>query len=352
MTMKHSSQEKRRVLVAGSTQGVFGGIEVFMLALSEYLNDHPHYTCETVFKLVEGYSTDASFEAMLAESPLKVRICKRGDSKIRELIRHADVVHVQNFPPDIIFPALFMKKRIIATQHNWKRKQLTPHQILWNLAHKLVHHVTYNSFFVAQTWEKPGRRQDRYSVIPTISRLPKVEPNFTKPRVGFSFISRWIPNKGVDLLINAYARANIDHQAWPLKMMGSGPLKEKWLERQSSNPIPGLQILGYVSESEKYEIIASTRWIIVPPHTKEDMGLTPIEGRVVGVPSIASDDGGVPESAGSSAILFKAANEDALVDAIEEAASTTDEQYWLRARECHESLEDHLKPLSIYTKWY
>ena len=45
--------------------------------------------------------------------------------------------------------------------------------------------------------------------------------------------------------------------------------------------------------------------MVTPPHTKEDLGLTPLEARSVGVPCIASRDGGVQETAGKHSLLCK-----------------------------------------------
>ena len=47
------------------------------------------------------------------------------------------------------------------------------------------------------------------------------------------------------------------------------------------------------------------KWMVTPPHTQEDLGLTPLEARSVGVPCIASTDGGVKETAGPHALFCK-----------------------------------------------
>ena len=49
------------------------------------------------------------------------------------------------------------------------------------------------------------------------------------------------------------------------------------------------------------------------PIPKEDLGLTPLEARSVGVPCIASTDGGVQETAGPHALFCKPGDVDSLV---------------------------------------
>ncbi|MEJ7703274.1 MAG: hypothetical protein WKF47_06290 [Geodermatophilaceae bacterium] len=63
----------------------------------------------------------------------------------------------------------------------------------------------YNSDFVRRTWEGEAKRAGSRKV-PTVSRLPE---GWTPPeqRRGFVFIGRWIANKGIDTLVDAYALA-------------------------------------------------------------------------------------------------------------------------------------------------
>lgn len=342
----------RQILIAGSSQGVYGGIEVFMLALGEYLNSLPGVVCKVAFKLVKGYEIQSSLQELIDQSNINAYILKRGSTQMLQLIAEADLVHMQNFPPDILFPALLMGKPTVSTQHNWKRGEVNAHQILWNIAHKTVHFITYNSDFVARSWENGKTSGPRAHVIPTVSRFSGEPPDFENERMGFCFISRWIGNKGADLLIRAYAKANINRKNWPLFMMGSGPLLNELKAELKANPIEGLEIMGRVEETTKYDVIRSSKWIIVPPECLEDMGLTPIEGRLLGVPAIASNIGGVPESAGRHALFFKSGNETELSQLLEQASLMEESEYLARCHGCYESLKSYLKPLDVYYKIY
>jgi glycosyltransferase involved in cell wall biosynthesis len=344
---------KRRILVAGSTQGVYGGIEVFMVALARYLNSLAGYECKLAFKLVKGYQPEASFETLLEQSDGKAELLQRASPHLLKLIQWADLVHVQNFPPDVVFPALAMGKGLVSTQHNWRRSGLHPRQILWNLAHLCIPCITYNSRFVAQSWEGKGTlRSEHRVVIPTVSLLPDAAPITAAQRKGFCFIARWIPGKGADTLIRAYRSARLDPVQWPLRMMGTGPMLPQWEKLLQENPVPGIQLLGRVAEAVKWEVIRSSRWMVVPPSCLEDMGLTPIEGRALGVPSIASSVGGVPESAGDQALFFDADDEAGLSACLKQAADMEESDYARRSHRCRESLDDYLQPMTAYLRRY
>ena len=61
------------------------------------------------------------------------------------------------------------------------------------------------------------------------------------------------------------------------------------------------------------------------------MGLTPLEARSVGVPVIATRDGGLPEAAGPSALLCKPASVPDLKRCLLEAAAMSEAEYQERA---------------------
>jgi len=342
----------QNILVVGSTQGVFGGIEVFMLALGEYLNALPNVSCKVVFKLVKGYELQPSLTELIEQTGLEATVLERGNLRLFKYLLWADLIHMQNFPPDVLYPSMLIGKPVVSTQHNWKRSELNLHQILWNIAHKVTSFITYNSGFVARTWENGKTATHRSAVIPTVSRFPKLQPDFSGPRKGFCFISRWIEQKGADLLIDAYAHTCFDRKRHPLRMMGSGPLLVRIKEQVENHPIEGLELMGRVDENTKYEVIASSKWIVAPPECYEDMGLTPIEGRMLGVPAIASRIGGIPESAGSAALYFEAGNRKALTRSLEKAANMPDQEYYRRSVESHESLKTYLRSMEIYPKIY
>jgi glycosyltransferase involved in cell wall biosynthesis len=174
----------------------------------------------------------------------------------------------------------------------------------------------------------------------------------TDKRKGFLFIGRWVPNKGIRILLEAYARLEADPQEWPLTMLGDGPLRGEVLRRIQENGIQGLQLPGFVSESERHRYTREAKWMVTPPHTKEDLGLTPLEARSVGVPCIASTDGGVQETAGPHALFCKPGDIDSLVFCMRKAIQMEDSQYQELSRLAKVDLEQYVRPLNEYANEY
>jgi glycosyltransferase involved in cell wall biosynthesis len=181
--------------------------------------------------------------------------------------------------------------------------------------------------------------------------MPQAETSPDK-RKGFLFIGRWIPNKGIRILLEAYARLEADTNEWPLTMLGDGPLRKEVLHMIQGKRIQGVQLPGFVSESERHRYTREAKWMVTPPHTQEDLGLTPLEARSVGVPCIASKDGGVKETAGSHALFCKPGDIDSLVNCMKQAIQMKDSQYEELSQLAKVDLEQYVRPLDEYAKEY
>jgi glycosyltransferase involved in cell wall biosynthesis len=109
---------------------------------------------------------------------------------------------------------------------------------------------------------------------------------------------------------------------------------------------------GFVDETRKAEYMKSARWIVVPPNTNEDLGLTAIEGRNLGVPCIITRDGGLPEAGGSQALICEPRDPVALARLLERAARMSPEEYGARAEATKRELAQEMVPLSFYPQCY
>ncbi len=187
--------------------------------------------------------------------------------------------------------------------------------------------------------------------MPTISTLPE---GWTPPneRRGFVFIGRWIANKGIDTLVDAYALARLDPEKWPLVLMGDGPLRSLIEYAIQKRGIKGIDVLGFVDEATKAERIMNARWMVVPPNTKEDFGLTAVEARSLGVPCIITRDGGLPEAGGRQALICEPNDPRALAELLQQAAAMSETEYAERASRTREELATELEPMEFYAQAY
>ena len=213
----------RKLLIVGPTNGAYGGLEAFMIVLAQAASKWDDYDVRICFKLVKGFTVSQNLKSISESICKDVYFIKRGSFQLIKLIAWADILHVQNMPPDIVFPAKLMRKKIFLTVHNRRMKTRNLHNLLWRLSITVATRRWYNSNFVWSTWE-PNKKSDRSSCIPTVSRLPQTWCN-PESRKGFIFIGRWIENKGIEEILKAYALNSFNLKDWPLTLLGDGPDK-------------------------------------------------------------------------------------------------------------------------------
>ena len=338
--------------------GKFGGIETFCLTLIEDLI-HRGASVRLLRKKVAGFQDDGSIQRNENEirsswtkdenKRFASQFVSPRDTVIKSAIRESDLVHLHNPMVEGVWYAKKFNKPSVITIYNWRRTGIHPRLLAWRWAVSQADRRWYISEFVWDSWEKKRRHES--ARLPVVSRMPRRETAPNK-RKGFLFIGRWVPNKGIRILLEAYTRLKADPQEWPLTMLGVGPLREEVLDIIQDQGILGVQLPGFVSESERHRYTREAKWMVTPPHTQEDLGLTPLEARSVGVPCIASTDGGVRETAGPNALFCKPGDINSLVDCMKKAIQMENSQYQELSRLAKVELEQYVRPLDEYAKEY
>jgi len=144
----------------------------------------------------------------------------------------------------------------------------------------------------------------------------------------------------------------LNRKKWPLTLLGDGPLRPKIEMLIDDLGVEGVAIRGFVDESTRNDIMRHAKWMVTPPHTQEDLGLTPIEARHVGVPCIITRDGGLPEAGGEHALMCEPRDVTGLSQLLERAAQMPEDEYRELSKATHEELLDYLKPMSLYLDHY
>ncbi|MDQ3626341.1 MAG: glycosyltransferase, partial [Verrucomicrobiota bacterium] len=96
----------------------------------------------------------------------------------------------------------------------------------------------------------------------------------------------------------------------------------------------------------------NARWMVVPPNTREDFGLTAVEARNLSVPCIITRDGGLPEAGGAQALICEPANPEGLAQLLRQAAAMSESEYAERAHRTKEELATELEPIEFYARAY
>ena len=124
--------KQSKLLLVSPCHGAYGGIEAFILAVADAVRHEPDFIVRLCFKKVKGFALHPSLATMLRhESFIFV------DSAGRELadtIKWADIVHLQNASPDVVFLAKFFRKPVVLTIHNYMRREWSLHRLLWRIS--------------------------------------------------------------------------------------------------------------------------------------------------------------------------------------------------------------------------
>jgi glycosyltransferase involved in cell wall biosynthesis len=347
-----------KILMLAPCLGKFGGIETFCLTLIEDLI-HKGASVRLLRKTVAGFQDDGSIQKNETEirsswteeenKRFASQFVSPRDSVIKYAIQECDLVHLHNPMVEGVWHAKKNNKPCVMTIYNWRRQGIHPRLLAWRWAVSQADRRWYISEFVWESWEK--KRRHASARLPVVSRMPQEETPSDK-RKGFLFIGRWVPNKGIRILLEAYARLKVDPQEWPLTMLGDGPLREEVLRTIQNKGIQGVHLPGFVSEYERHRYTREAKWMVTPPHTQEDLGLTPLEARSVGVPCIASTDGGIKETAGPHALFCKPGDVNSLAECMKKAIETEECQYLELSKLAKVDLEQYVRPLDEYAEEY
>ncbi len=339
-----------KVAIVSPCFGVLGGMETFICALAKELHALPGVEVTLCLKKVTTFKLDWLLEKTARATGAQVAFVERASRELAAVIRNSDIVHCQNPCFDVALLAKLFGKPLVLTMHSQRHRSFRPRELARRAAWHMADRRWYNSEFNWNTWD-PERRKHASARLPVISNLPTGAVPVADRR-GFIFVARWIPNKGVELLVDAYARAKLDRQQWPLILLGDGPLRPMIETKIREEKIEGIEIRGFVEEAERNDAIRHACWMVTPPHTKEDLGLTPMEARNVSVPVIITRDGGLPEAGGRHALVCEPGQVGELKALLEKAAMMDPDTYEQLCEATYRELQEYLQPLSVYAAHY
>jgi glycosyltransferase involved in cell wall biosynthesis len=203
---------------------------------------------------------------------------------------------------------------------HWLRDQLRYAYL--HSAIRRVHRVLVCSHWVQNELAAAGIASD---VI--LWPAPAPSPTFTRnpsPDPAFLFCGRLDVEKGVNLLLRAFARLRAEIPSVRLRVVGQGP------ERSNLERIAGslgiedsVTFLGWLSPLEIEHQLSDAWASLVPSLWAEPLGLVAVEAIVRGVPVVASASGGLGEivESGISGLLFPNNDESALTECLRTIAS-------------------------------
>lgn len=182
---------------------------------------------------------------------------------------------------------------------------------------------TARDVLAARGWPQPVR------TIPPGVDVEQFQPDAeqrerTRTRLGLSgrtpvvgFVGRFVPEKGVDLLLRVLDRLQTP---WRALFVGSGPLEpaiRAWSRRHGDD----VRVETGVAHAEVPAYLNAIDVLLAPSLTtgrwREQFGRMLIEAFACGVPVVASDSGEIPHVVAGAGVLVGERNHDAWVSAVE-----------------------------------
>ncbi len=165
------------------------------------------------------------------------------------------------------------------------------------------------SDYVAARIREGAIPAERISVKPNFVSLPTERPIVpADQRRHVLFVGRLAPEKGLDLLLEAWSRTA---SPMPLKVVGEGAFP--------AGAVPaGISFLGRRALAEVYELMREAACVVMPGRWPEPFGRAAIEAFAHGTPVVTSDLGGAAEIVehGRTGFLFRSGDAGHLGDRI------------------------------------
>jgi glycosyltransferase involved in cell wall biosynthesis len=123
--------------------------------------------------------------------------------------------------------------------------------------------------------------------------LDAIHADAPRPMAGdyVLYAGKLAPNKGVQFLLDAYARAGL---SWPLVIAGDGPLRAT-LEADARARQIDVRLLGWLSRTDTWGWMRHATLLAFPSYGPESLSRVLIEAAALGVPIAAMETGGTAD---------------------------------------------------------
>jgi len=254
------------------------------------------------------------------------------------------IIHAEEEPDSLAAFQIALARRLFAPQaklilHTWQNVN-RPKRWYVRLVNRIALREA-DAILCANSEGGQVLREMGYSgptaVIPPIGVDTRVfRPVERKPSGAFvvAYAGRFVPEKGLDTLIEAVARLGPGIELW---LIGNGPHRPALEALSRELGIEGqVRWLEPVSPEKMPELLTRVDVVVLPSRTtrvwKEQFGRILVEAMACQVPVVGSDSGAIPEVVGDAGLIFSEGNVAALAHCLRRLIKSSELRYELAER--------------------
>jgi len=242
-----------------------------------------------------------------------------------------DIIHVEQGDKALsYFQAIVFAKTLklptkflFFTWINWKPKLSLKHRLFWNLLTRFNLRSTDGA--IAGN-AQAGELLRENGFAKPITVLPQIGVNHHRfiPAVKdqakkyITYVGRMVEEKGIFLLLNAFAQLAAHFPSWHIRFIGSGPCKEALTQQAQQYAFHNKIEIGATSDHHQVvPILQKTDILVLPSYDttdwREQFGHVLIEAMACGVAVIGSNAGEIPNVIADAGLIFEQKNERSLL---------------------------------------
>ncbi|CAB4337762.1 MAG: glycosyltransferase [Actinobacteria bacterium] len=288
---------------------MMGGIEILTSSLAEPLRNKdielviatdsltklPHF--ETINEVdVHRFDFIHALNSGNAHYPLKVL------SELSAMLNQLapDVIHVHSSAaPHTWFVDRWLanhpEKPLLITQHGCLEAQEQLSSVK-NIAQRAQHITAVSNAVASSFCEFVGELP--VTVIPNGVKIPTVEPTDegrTSPELRIIGIGRLKHQKGFALAIQALAQLKSLGIDCSLTLVGGGA-ELPAMQQLATELDVAVAFAGILDQQDTHRLLSRSSILVVPSRSREGFSLVAAEAAFLGIPSVVSDVGGLPET--------------------------------------------------------
>jgi phosphatidylinositol alpha-mannosyltransferase len=295
-------------LVSPYDLSIPGGVQAQVLGLAGYLNQHGDEAVVIGPGLPDGVSgldLGPSVSIPGNGSMVPISLDPRARGRLRSVARDLDLLHVHEpLMPLVSLLANRAGPPVVATLH------AAPGALgrgLYRLGRPLLRAALANTVAltaVSETAASVMSSRFEVQIVPNGLDVASMQVDTARNHKRVAFLGRDEPRKGLDVLLEAWAKVSAAHRDAELIVMGA--------TRESDD----VTWMGRVDDRAKAEALSSSAIFVAPHLGGESFGIVLLEAMAAGAAVVASDLAPFRAVAAGAARHFPVGDSDALADAL------------------------------------